>query len=241
MGPTVLIILIAIGLTAFSLLIRYWINRGVDKAADSIRNSRVRKKNEAAGSVYQAPTRSALSTGSASAVSAGSAAPALRDGVVYLREWYPNYRPARIRHGLQMMQQTAAETASLPNKPTETAPSASASAYNTAESTVESLQRQTVQPKKCFADNRCCICGDALSEQYAVLFIASDGSEARVDRKCFAVLRNLGTSEDPEVVLRAKRYVEQKRMNGYEQELQAYLDKYIRSADAFLSQTDTGN
>ena len=97
------LILIIGGLTLVYLLIRYVINRGVDKAADAIHNSRVRSKNEQAGSVYNAPVqRNAAVTGSASAISAGSdISPVLRDGVQYLRDWYPNYRPAHIRHGLQ--------------------------------------------------------------------------------------------------------------------------------------------
>lgn len=110
------LILIIGGLTLVYLLIRYVINRGVDKAADAIHNSRVRSKNEQAGSVYNAPVqRNAAVTGSASAVSAGSdSSPVLRDGVQYLRDWYPNYRPAHIRHGLQEY----TSTASAPTAPT---------------------------------------------------------------------------------------------------------------------------
>ncbi|MBR6040102.1 MAG: hypothetical protein IKP38_06450 [Clostridia bacterium] len=104
------LILIIGGLTLVYLLIRYVINRGVDKATDAIHNSRVRSKNEQAGSVYNAPVqRNAAVTGSASAISAGSdSSPVLRDGVQYLRDWYPNYRPAHIRHGLQGYASTAA-------------------------------------------------------------------------------------------------------------------------------------
>ena len=104
------LILIIGGLTLVYLLIRYVINRGVDKATDAIHNSRVRSKNEQAGSVYNAPVqRNAAVTGSASAISAGSdSSPVLRDGVQYLRDWYPNYRPAHIRHGLQGYTSTAA-------------------------------------------------------------------------------------------------------------------------------------
>lgn len=104
------LILIIGGLTLVYLLIRYVINRGVDKAADAIHNSRVRSKNEQVGSVFNAPVqRNAAVTGSASAISAGSdSSPVLRDGVQYLRDWYPNYRPAHIRHGLQGYTSTAA-------------------------------------------------------------------------------------------------------------------------------------
>ena len=110
------LILIIGGLTLVYLLIRYVINRGVDKAADAIHNSRVRSKNEQAGSVYNAPVqRNAAVTGSASAISTGSdSSPVLRDGVQYLRDWYPNYRPAHIRHGLQEY----TSTASAPAAPT---------------------------------------------------------------------------------------------------------------------------
>ena len=116
------LILIIGGLTLVYLLIRYVINRGVDKAADAIHNSRVRSKNEQAGSVYNAPVqRNAAVTGSASAISAGSdSSPVLRDGVQYLRDWYPNYRPAHIRHGLQGYTSTAA-VPTAPNVPLECA------------------------------------------------------------------------------------------------------------------------
>ena len=115
--PVLLIILIIAGVTLFIMLIRYLINRGVDKAADAIHNSRVRNKNEQAGSVYQAPTQTVLSTGSVSSASRSSGASSLRPGVEYLRDWYPNYKPAKIRHGMQTIApvpESQAATEALP-------------------------------------------------------------------------------------------------------------------------------
>jgi len=226
------LILIIGGLTLVYLLIRYVINRGVDKATDAIHNSRVRSKNEQAGSVYNAPVqRNAAVTGSASAISAGSdSSPVLREGVQYLRDWYPDYRPAHIRHGLQGYTSTdAVPTAPMPD------PLPEKSETTASVSKVIPVPSAASQPKSA----RCCLCGDALEKQYAVLFVAKDGSEMRVDRKCYEELRDLGTSEDVATVRKARFSVFQKGLAARNKELAAYLDRFLASADAYLQEKES--
>lgn len=90
-----------------------------------------------------------------------------------------------------------------------------------------------------YPTHRCCVCGRPLDGRYAVLFRSEDGSEARADRTCYEALRDLGMSEDPETVLRAKRYVFGIWMPNRKPELEAYLNRYDASAAAFLRQNKT--
>ena len=223
MDPTALIILLIVGLTLFIFLIRYLINRGVTKVADSIHNARVRKENAEKESVYDSPS---ASTGTKSSAENKSTPDSLKAGEIYLRDWYPDYKPAQIRH--RRAQTAETKPAVLPASPQVKEPTAA-----TVRSSAASVEQVPVS-----RNDRCCLCGEALGSRFAVLFVSDDGTEYKADRKCFDALDTLGSSEDRDAVQRARRYVSEQKRLTRDSALNAYLEKYLTSADEFLSQNN---
>ena len=109
---------------------------------------------------------------------------------------------------------------------------------NTAQSGCRMDPSCSSSPALNYAASYCCICGKPLSVDHAVLFVSKDGSEARADRTCYEALRDLGTSMDREVVIRAKQYIYGKWTTYHKTELADYLERYNQSAIAFLREKE---
>lgn len=84
-----------------------------------------------------------------------------------------------------------------------------------------------------FNPDRCCICDSLIRDGYATLFTNSSGSEARIDRICYAAIYALMKSNDRQEVNEAGLYIEDK-MDKIAPDVANYLERYIDVGIEFL-------
>lgn len=86
-------------------------------------------------------------------------------------------------------------------------------------------------------DNKCCICGQELTNGYAVLFTKTNGVEARIDEKCHQAIETLARSEDVEAIESSIQYISG-FMGRIDQDVEKKVKGYIDSAENYINGTD---
>ena len=86
-------------------------------------------------------------------------------------------------------------------------------------------------------DNKCCICGEELTNGYAVLFTKTNGVEARIDEKCHQAIETLARSEDVDAIESSIQYISG-FMGRIDQDVEKKVKGYIDSAESYINGAD---